>query len=582
MRLPSGATLRRVRLLAGFAALGIAAGYLVRIVDGAELGLVVRAILAQPAGLALALAAYALAFGLRSWSWRRLVPGLAAGQSWAALHVSLLGNHVLPLRLGEALRVTSVLRRTRLPVRPVLASAVTLRSGDLAAVALLALVAAPALLAELAGRWRWAALAVPVLLTGAGLAWLRRLRRGGADVHRINVPRGAVVAGAAVLAWVLEAGVVWQVAAAAGYPLTPAEAVAVTAVTIAAQAVALTPGGFGSYEAAATAALVALGVPAGPGFAIALSTHAVKTAYAVVTGGIALAVPAPAYWGRLRLPRVLPSRPAPAAVAPDAPVVAFLPVHDEQDTVGDVVARLPATVAGRPLVPVVVDDGSTDDSATRAIHAGAIVLVQPVNRGLGAAVRRGLAEAVRLDPAAVVYLDADGEYFPEDIEAIAAPVLAGTADYVIGSRFAGRIDRMHPHRRFGNRTLTRWLRWTARRPDLTDGQSGYRAFSPAAAAAAEVIHDYNYAQVLTLDLLGKGFAYAEVPIRYRFRQTGTSFVRLWPYLRRVVPAVYRELNATSAATVPAQSSTTWVANRARAAAQASSSNPSVPSASTAS
>ena len=83
----------------------------------------------------------------------------------------------------------------------------------------------------------------------------------------------------------------------------------------------------------------------------------------------------------------------------------------------------------------------------------------------------------------------------------------------------------------------------SRQPDLTDGQSGYRAFAPAAAAAAEVIHDYNYAQVLTLDLLGKGFRYAEVPIGYRFRQTGASFVRLWPYLRRVVPAVHRELNA---------------------------------------
>jgi hypothetical protein len=82
-----------------------------------------------------------------------------------------------------------------------------------------------------------------------------------------------------------------------------------------------------------------------------------------------------------------------------------------------------------------------------------------------------------------------------------------------------------------------------RRRDLTDGQSGYRAFSPAAAAAAEIVHDYNYAQVLTLDLLAKGFAYAEVPITYAFRTTGSSFVRLGTYLRKVVPAVHRELNA---------------------------------------
>ena len=174
--------------------------------------------------------------------------------------------------------------------------------------------------------------------------------------------------------------------------------------------------------------------------------------------------------------------------------------------------------------------------------AGATVVAQPRNLGLGAAVRRALAEASALDPACVVYLDADGEYAPEELGLLAAPVLAGRADYVVGSRFAGGVRRMRAHRTAGNRLLTRWVRWMTRRRDLTDGQSGYRAFSPAAAAAAEIVHDYNYAQVLTLDLLGKGFAYAEVPISYAFRTTGSSFVRLGTYLRKVVPAVHRELN----------------------------------------
>jgi hypothetical protein len=102
---------------------------------------------------------------------------------------------------------------------------------------------------------------------------------------------------------------------------------------------------------------------------------------------------------------------------------------------------------------------------------------------------------------------------------------------------------MLPHRMLGNLVLTRWVRWMTRRGDVTDGQSGYRAFSPAAARDAEVVHDYNYAQVLTLDLLGKGYRYAEVPITYAFRTTGRSFVRLGPYLRRVLPAVRAELNS---------------------------------------
>ncbi len=210
--------------------------------------------------------------------------------------------------------------------------------------------------------------------------------------------------------------------------------------------------------------------------------------------------------------------------------------------VGDVVRRLPATACGRPVHCLVVDDGSADESAARAAEAGATVIAHPHNQGLGAAVRTALREASALNPAAVVYLDADGEYAPEDLPTVVAPVLAGTADYVVGSRFAGEIEHMRPHRRLGNLALTRWVRWTARRRDLTDGQSGYRAFSPRAAAEAEIVHDYNYAQVLTLDLLGKGYTYAEVPIRYSFRTTGDSFVKLGRYLRKVVPAVHRELN----------------------------------------
>jgi glycosyltransferase involved in cell wall biosynthesis len=230
-------------------------------------------------------------------------------------------------------------------------------------------------------------------------------------------------------------------------------------------------------------------------------------------------------------------------VVPDAPVVAFLPVHNEEAKVGGVVDSLLAQDIGRPLIVLVIDDGSTDASAARAEAAGAVVVAQPQNLGLGAAVRRGLTEAMTYCPAAVLYLDADGEYAPADAAAVLAPVLAGKADYVVGSRFAGQIGRMLPHRRFGNRVLTLWVRWLTRRRDLTDGQSGYRAFSPAAAAAAEIVHDYNYAQVLTLDLLAKGFRYTEVPISYSFRNTGTSFVRLGRYLSHVIPAVHRELNA---------------------------------------
>ena len=520
-----------LRALLGLGVLALAVGYLGATVEwsavAAGVGTAGSALAAAPLALGAALVAYAAAFGLRTVAWCRVLPGLGAGQAWAALHVSLLGNHVLPLRLGELLRVTSVLRRTELAWRPVAASVVALRLTDLLAVVALAALAGGT--AAVGTPATVALLAFLLVAVGAGWWWLRR-------------QPGPAVVGATVAAWLLESVVVLAVADAAGLGLSYGQAVGVTAVTIVAQALAVTPGGIGTYEAAGTAALVALGAPGTEALAVVLLTHALKTGYALLVGTVALFVPAPGYWGRWRLPGRLPARPAPAPYGSEAPVVAFLPAHDEQDSVGAVVRRLPTRVAGRPVEVVVIDDGSTDATAERAERAGARVVQVRPNRGLGAAVRRGLAEAVARHPACVVYLDADGEYAPEDLAAVAAPVLDGSADYVVGSRFAGRIERMRPHRRVGNRVLTAWVRWMTRRRDVTDGQSGYRAFSPAAAAAAEVVHDYNYAQVLTLDLLGKGYAYAEVPIHYRFRTTGRSFVRLGRYLRRVLPAVHAQLN----------------------------------------
>ena len=223
------------------------------------------------------------------------------------------------------------------------------------------------------------------------------------------------------------------------------------------------------------------------------------------------------------------------------PIVLFFPAHDEQHSVGSVIARTPKEVCGHPVVVIVVDDGSTDATALMATRAGAQVVVVPENRGLGAAVRTGLQHALdTYSPVAVAFADADGEYAPEELARLIEPILAGRADYVVGSRFRGEIGQMLRTRRYGNHALTLGLRVVARVP-LTDGQSGFRALSASAAARAEIIHDYNYAQVLTLDLLAKGFRYAEVPISYSFRTKGSSFIRPIAYLRNVIPAVARQL-----------------------------------------
>jgi hypothetical protein len=100
---------------------------------------------------------------------------------------------------------------------------------------------------------------------------------------------------------------------------------------------------------------------------------------------------------------------------------------------------------------------------------------------------------------------------------------------------------MRLSRRFANRCFSLLLsllcgRW------ISDGQTGYRAFSARSIAVAEIVHDYNYAQVLTLDLLRKGMRMQEVPVSYRARRNGKSFVS-WQYLWRAPVGMAREMLA---------------------------------------
>jgi glycosyltransferase involved in cell wall biosynthesis len=223
-------------------------------------------------------------------------------------------------------------------------------------------------------------------------------------------------------------------------------------------------------------------------------------------------------------------------------IAVVVPAKDEGATIGallDGISEVP--VPGHDLHPIVVDDGSTDATAAIAKGRGAEVVVHPENRGLGAAVRTGLRAAVASGAVAVAYLDADLEYAPGDIPKLVEPVLSGRADYVLGSRFRGRVRGMRLYRRCGNYAFTALLVLLTGEK-ITDGQTGMRAFSREAADRAEIVHDYNYAQVLTLDLLRKGFRLEEVPIRYSVREHGESFIR-WSYPAKVLPAIWRELRS---------------------------------------
>jgi uncharacterized membrane protein YbhN (UPF0104 family) len=223
--------------------------------------------------------------------------------------------------------------------------------------------------------------------------------------------------------------------------------------------------------------------------------------------------------------------------ADGGPVAVIIPARNEAANLPRVLSRIPRTPETRVIV---VDDGSTDGTADTARRCGAdTVIHHSANRGLGAALRTGLEAARDMSARAAVYLDADGEYDPREIPALIAPIEAGEADYVIGSRYRGQREGQRAPKLLGNLFFTGLMCFLSGRL-ITDGQSGFRAFSRRALGCAEIIHDYNYAQVLTLDLLKKGMKYREVPITYQTRKHGRSFISL-KYLWHVPMAMARQL-----------------------------------------
>ena len=223
----------------------------------------------------------------------------------------------------------------------------------------------------------------------------------------------------------------------------------------------------------------------------------------------------------------------------DKPLAVIVPAYNEAENLPSTLSRMPRSQVPSMRI-IVVDDGSTDGSAEVSRQHGAdMVVTHPRNLGLGAALRTGLQAARAMDARSAVYVDADGEYPPEQIPELIAPVDAGEADYVLGSRYLGARERQPLIRGIANRLFT-WLLCIASGRRITDGQTGFRAFSRRALECAEIIHDYNYAQVLTLDLLKKGMRLKEVPISYRFRTKGKSFISV-KYLWRVPAAMLREM-----------------------------------------
>ena len=199
-----------------------------------------------------------------------------------------------------------------------------------------------------------------------------------------------------------------------------------------------------------------------------------------------------------------------------------IPCYNEVKTIGTVVLKAKQYVDE----VVVIDDGSTDDTANVAKIAGATVVRHGGNKGYGAAIKSCFQYARDHEYDVMTVLDGDGQHDPDEIQTVMRPVTKGAVDISIGSRFLDEASKKIPrYRRFGIWMLTRFTNAGSKNGNhrVTDGQSGFRAYSRKAIAA---IHPKDHDMGVSAEILLQGrknnLRYEEVPITVDYDIDGST------------------------------------------------------------
>ena len=221
-----------------------------------------------------------------------------------------------------------------------------------------------------------------------------------------------------------------------------------------------------------------------------------------------------------------------------------LPALNEEKTVAEVIRRIPRHIDGVSSVDVlVVDDGSTDRTASLAAEAGATVVSHPRSKGVGAAFHTALAYAINRPVDLIVTLDADGQFDPALIPKLIAPVLRDEADFVTASRFVdpALVPDMPWIKRWGNGMMSRLISRIAGNV-FHDVSCGMRCYGRKAAMHLNLLGTFTYTQEVFLNLAFKVLRIAEVPIPVRGqRKHGRSRVApdVWRYGVKAMWIIFR-------------------------------------------
>ena len=204
-------------------------------------------------------------------------------------------------------------------------------------------------------------------------------------------------------------------------------------------------------------------------------------------------------------------------------VIVIIPAFNEECTVGYVIRGLHRTIDSSNLI-LVVDDGSTDNTAKAAVDAGADVVVRHVrNAGVSRAYETALRASLEYGADIICSIDADGQFNPSEINRLLEPIAKQDTDIVVGSRFLSdnNLTRIPIVNSVTNRIVARFVSFLMG-VRLHDVESGFRAISKEAAKQLELMGVGSFTHDMLLDLSSKGFRIEEVPVSVRYYRGRTS------------------------------------------------------------
>jgi hypothetical protein len=203
------------------------------------------------------------------------------------------------------------------------------------------------------------------------------------------------------------------------------------------------------------------------------------------------------------------------------PVAIVIAAYNEAEGIPGVLETLPDEVCGLHADVVVVDDGSTDCTASALEHSRAYVVSCRSNRGQGAALRLGYRVAREHGAAYVLTTDADGQYAVADMPALLTPILEDRADFVTGSRILGHQQTRDRVRRTGVHVFA-WLATLLTGHRFTDTSFGLRAMRAEVTGAVTLNQRQYQSSELLLGVASHGYRVLEVPGAMNLRSAGST------------------------------------------------------------